>query len=86
MDEYSHFFQVKYILKKITINFKKFYEFLTNLKNCMQIFYYDESALNRTSSVMTPDNEEVLCLICYKRKNSIMLKCYVLINIFIKYQ
>jgi hypothetical protein len=61
---------------------KRFYEFFTNLKNCRQIFEYDEfTQINTINIGTTPEIEELLCLICFERKKSVILKCYVLIKL-----
>lgn len=75
-EETSDLLRVRYILKKMVINLKKFYEFFTNVMNCSEIF--NEYLFYGKNNTTTPFIEEdIFCSICMERKNSVILECYV---------
>jgi hypothetical protein len=64
-------------IRYMKLNLEQFYEFFTNLLNCLPIFA-DESEHNRTPSTPEPnEGQETTCVICFEQRNNIMLKCYV---------
>jgi hypothetical protein len=55
---------------------KKFYEFYTNLMNCLPIFY--ENEIDKNLLTATPNfKEENLCPICLERDHNVSLRCEV---------
>lgn len=77
-------------IKILRLKIRKFYEFYTNLLNCLPIFYsqswnggFKGSMLSPGGKVclegeandVTPE-DDYLCVICLERKSNVMLKCY----------
>lgn len=64
-------------IRYIKLKLDKFCEFYSTVMNCLPIFYEVEFTKNYNQT--TPDPEENLCIICFERKNNVMLSCYVYI-------
>ncbi len=57
-----------------TIKVIHFYDFYTNVLNCIPIF------LEHTKTTKSTITDDELCVICCERKNNLILKCLVFLN------